>query len=123
MSMYDKLATIEARFDEIESQLATPEITADYEKVVELSKERSKIQEIVTEYRNYKQTLEELDGAREMFQEEEDAEMREMARAEVNMLEEQVTELEEKLRLLLLPKDERDDKNIIMEIRAGAGGG
>jgi len=120
--MYDKLASIEDRYEELERQLADPEITADYENVVSLSKERANIQEIVTEYRKYKTLNTELDGARQMLQDEDDADLREMAREEVNQLESEITDLEEKLKFLLLPRDPRDEKNIIMEIRAGAGG-
>lgn len=122
MSMFDKLATIEARFDEIDKLLANPDVTADYDKVVEYSKERAKIEEVVVEYRRYLRMKEELKDAREVFQLEDDSEMREMARAEINDLEAQIEAQEANLKLLLLPKDPRDDKNIIMEVRAGAGG-
>jgi peptide chain release factor 1 len=120
--MLDKLASIEARYEELERMMADPDVSADYTKVVEYSKERSGILDIVESYRTYKGKLEELDDARELFQEEDDAEMREMAREEVNSLEDETAALEETLRLMLLPKDPRDEKNVIMEIRAGAGG-
>ncbi len=122
MSVFDKLANIEARFDEIDKLLAAPDVTADYDKVVNYSKERAKMEDVVVEYRRYKRMNEELKDAREVFQMEEDSEMREMARAEIHELEEQIEAQEAKLKILLLPKDPRDDKNIIMEIRSGAGG-
>ncbi|MFW5691926.1 MAG: peptide chain release factor 1 [Chloroflexota bacterium] len=120
--MMDKLKRIEGRYEELDQLLADPEVTANYEKVVELSKERASIEDIVEKYRLYNDKFKQLDEARELFQMEEDPEMREMARAEVNQLAEEIESLQEKLRVMLLPKDPRDDKNVIMEIRAGAGG-
>lgn len=120
--MFDKLASIEARYQELEDLLADPTVTADYEKVVEYSKERAAIEDMVTAYRRYLSMQSDLQGAREMFREEADAEMRELARAEVDELETELETLAESLKVMLLPKDPRDDKNVIMEIRAGAGG-
>ena len=120
--MFDKLNEVEARFQELERLLADPEVTADYEKVVALSKERASLQAIVDEYRVYKTQIEELKGAREMRDMEDDAELREMAKEEVAELEQSSDALAEKLKVMLLPKDPRDEKNVIMEIRAGAGG-
>lgn len=120
--MFDKLASIEARYQELEDLLADPTVTADYEKVVEYSKERAGIEDMVTAYRRYLSMQSDLQGAREMFREEADAEMRELARAEVDELETELETLAESLKVMLLPKDPRDDKNVIMEIRAGAGG-
>jgi peptide chain release factor 1 len=94
----------------------------NYEKVVELSKERSGIEEIVKHARVYREKTQQLEDARQLFYEEEDSELREMARAEVNALEEETEALAEKLKLMLLPKDLRDEKNVIVEIRAGTGG-
>ncbi len=120
--MLDKLAEIDARFNELESMLADPEVTSDYEKVVALSKERSNIQQIVENYRQLKGMLEELEDAKLLRDEEEDSDMREMAKEEINNLESAIEKLSEELKVMLLPKDSRDDKNVIMEIRAGAGG-
>jgi peptide chain release factor 1 len=120
--MLDKLASIETRYDELEKLMVDPEVATDYEKVVEYSKERSSIQELVETYRSFKDYQQQLDEARELFQEEGDAELREMARAEIDELEERLQVMEEQLKVMLLPKDARDDKNVIMEIRAGAGG-
>ncbi|TVR22893.1 MAG: peptide chain release factor 1 [Anaerolineaceae bacterium] len=120
--MFDKLATIEARFEEIEALLADPEVTADYENVVTYSKERARIEEVVSQYRQYKAMHAELEDVREVFYNEDDSEMREMARAEMNEIEEAITQKEASLKLLLLPKDPRDDKDIVIEIRSGAGG-
>jgi peptide chain release factor 1 len=120
--MLNKLASIEARYEELERLMGDPEISMDYTKVAEFSKERAGIQDLVERYREYKSQKEELDGATSMFQEETDPEMREMAREEVNTLEASTEALFEKLKLMLLPKDPRDEKNVIVEVRSGAGG-
>lgn len=117
--MFDKLAEVEARFDEIEKMLADPEVVSDYENVVKYSKERSDIQEVVEGYRHLKEMQEQLDDAKLLL---DDPEMRELAQGEVRELEEGIETLSEQLKVMLLPKDPRDAKNVIMEIRAGAGG-
>jgi peptide chain release factor 1 len=120
--MYDKLAEVETRYEELERLMGDPDVASDYEQVVQLSKERARLQEVVQHYREYKDLVDQLDGARQLRDEENDPEMREMAKMEVETLEESTSELAEKLKMLLLPKDPRDAKNVIMEIRAGAGG-
>jgi peptide chain release factor 1 len=120
--MLEKLATIEKRFNEIEAQLAESPSGGSYDKVVELSKERAAIEEIVTKYRVFRDSKAQLEDTRTMFYEEEDHELREMARAEINALEETIATLEEQLKVLLLPRDLRDSKDVIVEIRAGTGG-
>lgn len=120
--MLEKLATIEKRFMEIEALMASPEILNDYEKVVELSKERSGIEEIVNKYRVYRDKINQLEDAKALFYEEEDHDLREMARLEINELEVDIEALNKDLMVLLLPKDPRDSKNVIVEIRAGTGG-
>ncbi len=120
--MFEKLAALAARHAELEQMLADPEIAGDYRRVVELSKERASLSDTVTGYREYQRLAEELSDARELFVEADDAEMRALAETEVTSLQEQQSALAESLRLALLPKDPRDRKNVIMEIRAGAGG-
>jgi len=120
--MLEKLAEVEARYNELEQLMGDPEIAQDYEKVAELAKERSDLQDIVMAYRTYQKQAEELEGAQELVYSSEDPEMKEMAQMEVDELEESTEELLEKLKYMLLPKDPRDSKNVIMEIRAGAGG-
>ncbi|MBZ0306472.1 MAG: peptide chain release factor 1 [Anaerolineae bacterium] len=115
----DKLVGIEARYNEIQDLLAQPEVAADYEKVTELSREKATLEDMVTAFRQYKQAQKELDDAYEL---REDPEMAEMAVDEINRLETLVPELEQKIKLMLLPKDPRDEKDVIIEIRAGAGG-
>jgi peptide chain release factor 1 len=120
--MLEKLQDVENRYDELERLMGDPDVANNYEKVVEYSKERAKIEDMVRAFREYKIAKQELIGAREMLREEEDFDLREMARDEVNALESQIEKLEDKLKTMLLPKDPRDDKNVIVEIRAGAGG-
>jgi len=120
--MLDKLAAIEARYEELERLLSDPAVLNDYEKMAQYNKERSGIEEIVEVYRDYKRQLDQLAGAREMLDAESDSELREMALEEVNALETSTEALRERLKVLLLPKDPRDEKNVIMEIRAGTGG-
>ena len=120
--MLGKLAAIEARFDELDRLLSDPDVLSDYEKIAEYSKERSSLAEIVTAYRQYQRELGELDEARALVADEADPDMRAMAQEEADQLQGSIELLEAQLKLMLLPKDPRDDKNVIMEIRAGAGG-
>ncbi|KXK24858.1 MAG: peptide chain release factor 1 [Chloroflexi bacterium OLB15] len=122
MAMLDKLAAIDARYEELEKLLSDPEVMTDYNKIAEYSKERSSLEEIVETYRSFHLQSDQLAQAHELLAAESDPEIREMAQEDVDTLTTATAELEEKLRLLLLPKDARDDKNVIMEIRAGTGG-
>ena len=120
--MLDKLAGIEARYQEIERLMGDPEVAQDYERIGELNKERTQIEAIVQKFQTYKKQIEDLDGAKELLNESNDAEMREMAEMEIEELEAANEVLLEELKMMLLPKDPRDGKNAIIEIRAGAGG-
>ena len=120
--MLEKLATIEARYDELEQLMADPVVARDYEKVAQYARERSELQDVVDVYRTYKAVDEELSGARFILSEEDDKELREMAQEEVEQLDVRRVQLEAQLKQLLLPKDPRDQRNVIIEIRAGAGG-
>jgi peptide chain release factor 1 len=120
--MLDKLEGIEARYAELEELMADPDVAQDYAKVAEYAQERADLEEIVRTYRSYKAIKEELCGARLILSEEEDEELHNMAQDEVRQLEAQSSQLEERLTQLLLPKDPRDGRNVIIEIRAGAGG-
>jgi peptide chain release factor 1 len=119
MSLEDKLARLEKRFDEIQTLLADPEIVLNYERVVELAQERSQIEPVVEKYRQQRQARQQLAEARQLLN---DSEMADMAQDEIDNLEVLLPQLEQDIKLLLLPKDPRDDKNVIVEIRAGAGG-
>lgn len=120
--MLEKLAGIASRYDEIERMMGDPNIASDYERVGELNKERTELQPIVDAYNRYLKQQSDLKGARELFKESDDDEMREMAQIEIEELEAAQEALLEKLKFMLLPKDPRDGKNAIIEIRAGAGG-
>jgi peptide chain release factor 1 len=120
--MLDKLAGIEARYQELERLMSDPEVAKDYEKVAAYAQERSQLQDIVSAYREYKDVLIGIESAEEIAQSDESAGLRELAQEELGTLSAQREELEEQLRLMLLPKDPRDSKNVIVEIRAGTGG-
>jgi peptide chain release factor 1 len=116
--MLDKLAGIEARYEEL-NRLMAEGSSGDYAKITEYAKERSELESIVTTYRIYKTVLSDLEGAQAL---QADPAFAELAAAEIPPLEQRQAELEERLKQLLVPKDPRDDKNVIMEVRAGAGG-
>ncbi len=121
--MLNKLAEVESRYQELDRLLSDPVLLGgDYSKVTEFAQERSQIEPIVENYHAYQRVAAELGEAQTMLQSESDAEMREMAQLEVDSLAARRIELEEALTQQLLPKDKRDDKNVIVEIRAGAGG-
>jgi peptide chain release factor 1 len=121
MQYKDRLEEAETRFNELESRMSDPAVINDAEQYRKAAKSQSELSELVGKYREWKRADQELADARVMLAET-DSELREMAEAEVSRLEPQLTAIEEELRLLLLPKDPNDDKNIILEIRKGAGG-
>lgn len=118
-SFVEKLAGIEARYQEIENQMGDPEVAVDYERIATLAQEKTSLEDIVAKYREYKQAISEQEQSKSLLG---DAELGEMAREELDRLEELVPKLEDELKLLLVPKDPRDDKDVIVEIRAGTGG-
>lgn len=117
--MWDKLEEIEKRYIEIETSLAKPEIISNQELFQELAKTYSELGEIVSTYREYKQTEKEINDIKSLL---EDPDLGFMAEEELEKLEEKREKLEEELKIKLLPKDYRDERNVIMEIRAGTGG-
>ncbi|MAT53246.1 MAG: peptide chain release factor 1 [Saprospirales bacterium] len=119
--MIDKLEAIHNNFLTLEEQLSDPSIISDQSRYAKLNKEYAKLKEIVDAYLEYKTVLENLEQARELAAEK-DPEIREMAKAELEELEAQKEALEEKLKVLLTPKDPEDEKDVIFEIRAGTGG-
>ncbi len=119
--MFANLEDVVDRFREVEGLLSDPAIIGDQKRYRELTKEHADLSELVSVYNRYKQVLSDIKGNRELLQDS-DPEMKELAKAELPELEEQQKALEEELRILLLPKDPNDDKNIILEIRAGTGG-
>ena len=120
--MFDRLQAVEDRYERLNELLSDPEVVSDTKKLREYSKEQSDIQEMVDVYREYKSVKEQLADAREMMEMEKDPEMFEMVKEEFNELNSQIPALEERLRILLIPKDPNDSKNVIMEIRGAAGG-
>ncbi|WP_449538082.1 peptide chain release factor 1 [Ferdinandcohnia sp. Marseille-Q9671] len=120
--MFDRLEAVEARYEKLNELLSDPDIVNDTTKLREYSKEQSDIQETVEKYREYKEVKEQLADAKAMLEEKLDADMREMVKEEISELEDSMEALEERLHVLLLPKDPNDDKNVIMEIRGAAGG-
>ncbi|MFP3125417.1 peptide chain release factor 1 [Ectobacillus funiculus] len=120
--MLDRLQAVEDRYDKLNELLSDPAIVNDPKKLREYSKEQSDIQETVEVYREYKSVREQLKDAKAMLEDKLDADMREMVKEEVSELEKQEAELAGRLKILLLPKDPNDDKNVIIEIRGAAGG-
>jgi peptide chain release factor 1 len=120
--MFSKLDEVESRYEQVNLQLQRPDIASDQKQYRAYMKELADLEKIVTVYREFKKKKADLDANKEMLATEQDAELREMAKEEIRELEPAITALEERLKILLIPKDPNDDKNIILEIRAGAGG-
>lgn len=121
--LLEKLQSVEQTFNELTRRLADPDTARNPEEFQEVAKARSGLEEVVNTYETWKTAQEELTGAREIAKESQsDPEMHEMAALEVKELEHQIEELETRLKVLLLPRDPNDDKNIMLEIRAGTGG-
>jgi peptide chain release factor 1 len=121
-TLYEKLKQVEARYDEMSEQLSSPEVLADSARIQKLAKNHSDLSEIVAKYRKWKKIEQGLREAKQMANDADDLEMRQMAHEEEKQLNAQLVEVEEELKVLLLPRDPLDDKNVILEIRAGTGG-
>jgi peptide chain release factor 1 len=117
-----KLIALESRGDELSRSLAEPDVTADLDRFRKLSQAYAELEPIVRKFREYRQTEQELSGARELLASAEDADLRAMASTEAKTLESRSQTLERELRLMLLPSDPNDAKNVVLEIRAGTGG-
>jgi peptide chain release factor 1 len=122
LTLTEKLDQLDARYQEMTRDLSTPEVIRDSSRFQKLAKQHAELEEIVNKHRAYKQIEKDLSGARQMVVESEDAEMRHLAQEEEKQLSERKSAVEHELKLLLLPKDPNDEKNIILEIRAGTGG-
>jgi peptide chain release factor 1 len=122
LTLTEKLDQLDARYQEMTHELSTPEVVNDSARFQKLAKQHADLEEIVAKHREFKQLEKDLAGARQMIVESEDAEMRHMAQEEERQLLGRKEQAERELKLLLLPKDPNDDKNIILEIRAGTGG-
>lgn len=121
-SLISKLEAIHYRFKEVGQLIVDPDIIADMPRYIKLNKEYKDLEEIDKVYNEYKNILDNIESTKEMLEEETDSEMREMARMELDELESRRPEMEEEIKFLLIPKDPEDDKNAIMELRAGTGG-
>ncbi len=122
MSMFDKLDAVVERFESLTEKLADPTIYDRQDEFKKISSERSNLEEVVIAYREYRQIKEDIEEAKDILKNEKDEDMKEMAKEVLAENEPLVTPMEEKLTVLLLPKDPLDDRNVMMEIRAGAGG-
>ncbi len=120
--MWEKLEEVEKRFQEIEQQLASPEVHSNRDLLLKYTREQKELREIVATFRAYRKAKEELAGSNDIINNSGENELVSMAREEANMLSAELQGLQERLRFLLLPKDPNDDKNVILEIRGGTGG-
>lgn len=120
--MFDKLEDLLIRYEEIMGELQEPDVANDQERFRKLMKEQADLAPIVEAYTEYKKAKQSIADSEEMLEIESDEEMRELAKEELSSSKKRVEELEHELKILLLPKDPNDDKNIMVEIRAGAGG-
>ncbi|MFG6147309.1 peptide chain release factor 1 [Halobacillus sp. B23F22_1] len=120
--MIERLQTLEDRYEKLNELLSDPEVISDTNKLREYSKEQSGLEDTVTAYREYKEVTEQLDDAKAMLGDSMDDDMEEMVKEEISELSDRKSELEERLKILMLPSDPNDDKNVIMEIRGAAGG-
>jgi peptide chain release factor 1 len=122
MDLLGKLKKINSRYEDINAQLSDSEIVSDRNKMISLSKERSDLEEIIKVYKEYDSVLKNITGNKEIISTENDKELIEFAETELAELSDQKEKLEEKIKFILLPKDPNDDKDVIVEIRAGTGG-
>ena len=120
--MFDKLEDLLHHYEELMNTLSEPDVANDANRFRKLMKEQSDLTPIVEAFREYKKSKQAIEDALVMLDEESDEEMKELAKEELNEAKANVAELEDKLKILLLPKDPNDDKNVIIEIRGGAGG-
>ncbi len=122
MDLLEKLAGVERRYDELNLLMSDPAVIADYNRLRDTGQERTGLEPIVHAYHEYRDALRHLDEARTMAASESDADLKALAEEEVTHLQEQIGQMESNIKVLLVPKDPRDDKNVIVEIRAGTGG-
>jgi peptide chain release factor 1 len=120
--MRERLDEIERRYDELTEELSRPEVASDHARLRELGKKHADLAEIVTAYRAYKSALAQAEEARAMAKQEKDPEMAEFLRSEASGAEQRASELEKRLQVMLVPKDPNEDKDVVLEIRAGTGG-
>ena len=122
MNLVEKLEKIKIRYDQINNQLSEAANTNDFEKIKNLNKERLNLEEIITAYEKYSAILKNIEGNQEIINSSKESDLVELAEIELDDLKTEKDQMEEEIKTLLLPKDPNDDKNVIMEIRAGTGG-
>ena len=120
--MFDKLGVLEEKFEDLNMRVSDPEIISDQSTWQKLMKEVSDLEPIVSKYREYKQTKEDIEAAKEILETSSDEEFRELAKMELSEKEADMETIQSEMKILMLPKDPNDDKNVIVEIRGGAGG-
>ncbi len=120
--MFSKLDEVESRYEQVNMSLQRPDIASDQKQYRALMKELAELEKVVVLYRDFKKKKSSLEANKELFTAESDSEMRELLREEIKDLEAELPGIEEKLKIALIPKDPNDDKNVLLEIRAGAGG-
>jgi len=120
--MFDKLAGIDSRYNQLSEQMAQPEVATDHLRIQQIAREQSELEEVVLAYREYNEVQRQEADAKLMFEDGSDPELRAMAQEELEQLGRKRVELEAKIRLLLLPRDPNDSKNVIVEVRQGTGG-
>lgn len=120
--MLEHLQSLIKEWNDIERQLMDPEVTADPKKYIELSKKRASLEHVVNLAKRYEQCLQTIENSKEMIDTEKDVEILEMAKDELKKAREELVALESEIKIALLPKDKNDDKNVIIEVRAGTGG-
>ncbi len=120
--MWERLEEIAKRYAEINDEMSRPEVSTDYERIQILAKERARLEDVVTLYHTYKETERQIEDSQSLLSDSADPELKALAKEELDSLEDQRESLTQDLKVALLPKDERDEKNTIVEIRAAAGG-
>ena len=120
--MLDKLEAIYQRSKQVEDMLSQPDILADMKRYTQMNREYKSLQPLVNKYFEYKNLIGNIENAKEILKNEKDADLRDMAKMELDELEPLVAPMEEEVRILLIPKDPEDDKNAVVEIRGGTGG-
>jgi peptide chain release factor 1 len=120
--IFEQLESVLIHYDDIQEQMSDPDIISDTDRYMALAKEEGSLRDVVAAYKRYKEVLDDIEGSDEIMRETKDPEMLEMAKEELEDGRKEKAELEDKMKILMLPKDPYDDKNIIMEIRGAAGG-
>ena len=121
-SLLEKVLSLQDKFQSLQEQLSSPEAMSDMKKFVQLNKDYKELEPIIKAGQEYKKTLDNIASAKEILASEKDEDLREMAKEEISELEPKIPQMEENIKLLLIPADPDDSKNAIVEIRGGAGG-